>query len=109
MNVHKKVELGTLFFVNLFFNGWVNYLSDMYIMFQRKKHGVFYPRQSFKGFKGTVVNEAFSLCIEVSLFIYFACLSEFVCLYPINDKTAEPYGHKLSVGPHMTPGKVYPC
>ena len=33
----------------------------------------------------------------------------FVCVYPINDKTAEPIGPKFSVGPGMTPGKVYGC
>ena len=31
----------------------------------------------------------------------FVCL--LACLYPINDKTAEPIGPKFSVGPHMTP------
>ena len=30
----------------------------------------------------------------------------FVCLFPINVKTAEI---KFCVGPHMTPGKVYGC
>ena len=31
----------------------------------------------------------------------------FVCLYPINAKTAEPIGPKFCVGHHVTPGKVY--
>ena len=37
------------------------------------------------------------------------CLSLwlFVCLYPINVKTAEPIGPKFCVGPHVTRGKVY--
>ena len=41
----------------------------------------------------------------IYLYIYFSCLS--VCLYPINVKTAKPIGPKFSVGPHITPGKVY--
>ena len=37
------------------------------------------------------------------------CLSVwvFVCLYPINVKSAEPIGPKFCVGPHVAPGKVY--
>jgi len=31
----------------------------------------------------------------------------FVCLYPINVKTAEPIGPKFFVGHHVTTGKVY--
>ena len=31
----------------------------------------------------------------------------FVCLYPVNVKTAEPIGPKFFVGHHMTTGKVY--
>ena len=31
----------------------------------------------------------------------------FVCLYPINVKTAKPIQPKFFLGPHMTPGKVY--
>ena len=31
----------------------------------------------------------------------------FVCLYPINVKTAEPIGPKFFVGHLGTPGKVY--
>ena len=31
----------------------------------------------------------------------------FVCLYPINVKTAEPIGPKFFVGSRETPGKVY--
>ena len=43
------------------------------------------------------------------LFINLACLSWclFVCLYPINVKTAEPIGLKFFVGHHVTTGKVY--
>ena len=42
------------------------------------------------------------------LYINLACLSVclFVCLYPINVKTAEPIGPKFFVGHHMTPGKL---
>ena len=41
--------------------------------------------------------------------IYISCLSGclFVCLYPINVKTAEPNGPKFFVGAHMTPEKVW--
>ena len=39
------------------------------------------------------------------LYKYFAC--PYVCLYPINAKTAEPIGPKFCVGPHMTLGNVY--
>ena len=35
----------------------------------------------------------------------FGCL--FVCLYPINVKTAEPIRPEFFVGHHVTPGKVY--
>ena len=35
----------------------------------------------------------------------FVCL--FVCLYPINVKTAEPIGPKFFVRHHVTTGKVY--
>ncbi len=35
---------------------------------------------------------------------YIFCL--FVCLYPINVKTAEPIGPKLCVIPHMTPCRL---
>jgi len=43
------------------------------------------------------------------LYINLACLSVclFVCLYPINVKTAEPSGPKFFVGHHVTTGKVY--
>ena len=34
----------------------------------------------------------------------FVCL--FVCLYPINVKTAEPIETKFCVGPNVTPAKV---
>ena len=42
-------------------------------------------------------------------FKYFLRVSVrfFVCLYPINIKTAEPIGPKFCVGPHMTSGEVY--
>ena len=39
------------------------------------------------------------------LYRNLACL--FVCLYPINVKTAEPIGPKFFVGHHVTAGKVY--
>ena len=42
----------------------------------------------------------FGLSVWVSV-----CL--FVCLYPINVKTAEPIGPKFFVGHHVIPGKVY--
>ena len=43
------------------------------------------------------------------LYINLACPSVclFVCLYPINVKTAEPIGPKFFVGHQVTPGKVY--
>ena len=43
-----------------------------------------------------------------NLYINLACLSVclFVCLYPINVKTAEPIGPKIFVGHHVTTGKV---
>ena len=46
---------------------------------------------------------------EYNLYINLACLSVclFVCLYPINIKTAEPIGPKFFVGSRGTPGKVY--
>jgi len=46
------------------------------------------------------------LCVECfNLYINLAFL--FVCLYPINVKTAEPIRPKFCVGPHVVPGKVY--
>ena len=44
-----------------------------------------------------------------NLYINLACLSGclFVCLYPINVKTAEPIGPKFFMGHHVTTGKVY--
>ena len=44
---------------------------------------------------------------HLNLFIYFACFFYFlfVCLYPINDKTAEPIGPKFFVGHHVTTAK----
>ena len=44
-----------------------------------------------------------SECLHLS--INLACL--FVCLYPINVKTAEPIGPKFFVGHRVTTGKVY--
>ena len=44
------------------------------------------------------------------IYIYtFAWVSGclFVCLCPINVRTAKPIGPKFCVGPHMTPGKIY--
>ena len=36
------------------------------------------------------------------LYVYFVCfVCLFVCLYPINVKTAEPIGPKFSVGPRL--------
>ena len=32
---------------------------------------------------------------------------KFVCLCPINVKTAKPIRPKFCVGPHVAPGKVY--
>ena len=40
--------------------------------------------------------------LSVCLFVWL-----FVCLYPINVKTAEPIGPKFVVGHLGTPGKVY--
>ena len=46
---------------------------------------------------------------NASLYINLACLSGclFVCLYPINVKTAEPIGPKFFVGHHVTTENVY--
>ena len=46
------------------------------------------------------------------VYIYVACLGGiclFLCLYPINVKTAEPIGPKICEATHMTQGKVYGC
>ena len=45
----------------------------------------------------------------IHLYINLAYLSVclFVCLYPINVKTAEPIGSKFCVGPDVVLGKVY--
>ena len=52
-----------------------------------------------QGFTHLYINLA---CLGVWVFV---CL--FVCLYPINVKTAEPIGPKFFVGHHVIPGKVY--
>ena len=46
---------------------------------------------------------------QTTFYISFACLPicQFVCLYPINVKTAELIRPKFCVGPQETPGKVY--
>ena len=46
------------------------------------------------------------------VYIYVACqggLCLFLCLYPINVKTAEPIGPKICEATHITQGKVYGC
>ena len=42
----------------------------------------------------------------LNTYIYFACLSVCLFLYPRNVKTAEPIGLKFCVGPHVAPGKI---
>ena len=57
---------------------------------------------------GDVANENPEECADSAgehNHLYFACL--FVCLYPINVKTAKPIRTKFCVGPNMAPGKVY--
>ena len=57
----------------------------------------------------------YSNCLNqwLHLYINLACLSVwvsaclFVCLYPINVKTAELIGPKFFVGHNVTTGKVY--
>ena len=46
-----------------------------------------------------------SLLKSIYKFGLSVCL--FVCLYPINVKTAEPIGPKFFMGHLGTPGKVY--
>ena len=42
------------------------------------------------------------------IYVYTLLVFLFVVgLYPINVKTAVPIRHKLCVGPHVAPGKVY--
>ena len=45
--------------------------------------------------------------ISIYKFGLSGCL--FVCLYPINVKTAEPIGPNFFVGHYVTIGKVYEC
>ena len=65
-----------------------------------------------KGFKGIidVVSNDIWLISDMShshrypyLYVNYACL--YVCLYPINVKTAEPIRPKFCVWPHVTPGR----
>ena len=47
-------------------------------------------------------------CLSVCLFVcLFVCIQLFVCLYPINVKTAQPIGPKFFVGTRVTPWKIY--
>ena len=55
----------------------------------------------FKGFHLHTTNITASI-YKFGLFVWV-----FVCLYPINVKTAEPIGPKFFVGHLGTPGKVY--
>ena len=50
----------------------------------------------------------FTILMPLTSF-YILCLSGclFVCLYPMNVKTAKPIRSKFCVGPHMTQGKIY--
>ena len=59
----------------------------------------------FKFFIFSETLKNYSLYINLYLYINLACL--FVCLYPINVKTAEPIGPKFFVRHHVTTGKVY--
>ena len=63
----------------------------------------------FIKFKFPFVSKPFHGFLASHLYINLACLSVclFVCLYPINAKTAEPIGSKFCVGPDVVPGKVY--
>ena len=67
-----------------------------------KKVGI---TSSFKFFIFSETLKNYSLYINLYLYINLACL--FVCLYPINVKTAEPIGPKFFVRHHVTTGKVY--
>ena len=42
-----------------------------------------------------------------SIYKFGVSVCLFVCLYPINVKTAEPIRPKFFVGHHVTPWKVY--
>ena len=54
------------------------------------------------------INRSFIYKFSLSVWVFFFLLwCLFVCLYPINVKTAEPMGPKFFVGHHVTPGKVY--
>ena len=48
-----------------------------------------------------------TLLILKSIYKFGLPVCLFVCLYPINVKTAEPIGPKFVVGHHVTTGKVY--
>ena len=49
----------------------------------------------------------FSMSVNQSIYKFSLSVCLFVCLYPINVKTAEPIGPNFVVGPRVTPGKVY--
>ena len=47
------------------------------------------------------------MAVGSSIYKFGLSVGLFVCLYPINVKTAEPIGPKFFVGHHVTPWKVY--
>ena len=56
-------------------------------------------------FKSYSLINVLTLILSIYKFGLSVCL--FVCLYPINVKTAEPIGPKFFVGSRVTPQKVY--
>ena len=44
---------------------------------------------------------------DMAICIYTLLVCQYVCLWTINVKTAEPIGPKFCVGAYMTPGNVY--
>ena len=74
----------------------INNLEDIVVLFNNN---------SFLHWHCSINLPSASFYLNINLACLFWCL--FVCLYPINVKTAEPIGPKFFVGPHVTPTKVY--
>ena len=83
---------------------------------QIEKQGYLHRFFSDEGLNDIAVNRErsylfggmFEITLTVpSIFKFGLSVCLFVCLYPINVKTAEPIGPKFDMGHHVTTGKVY--
>ena len=82
------------------------FVNDIVYVYQRNKGNQFHISK-FLLFQNLFVNPSFVLSIYKFGLSVWVSVCLFVCLYPINVKTAEPIGPKFFVGHIGTPGMVY--